>query len=73
MKHPSLLGRRTRVALLPLIAALLFLLSGTPLALAGQVVPVSDLLEDGRRFAGSEITLEGELVGDYGFRHDGYM
>ncbi len=73
MKHHVFLERRTRARLLPLITALLFLLSGTPLAFAGQVVPVSDLLEDGRRFAGREITVEGELVGDYGFRHDGYM
>lgn len=73
MKRHSFLERRARVTLLPLITAMVFLLSGTPLALASQVVPVSDLLEDGRRFAGSEITIEGELVGDYGFRHDGFM
>ena len=73
MKHHSFLECRTRATLLSLITALLFLLSPAPLALAGQVVPVSDLVEDGRRFAGSEITVEGELIGDYGFRHDGYM
>jgi hypothetical protein len=59
--------------LLAAITMLVFLLSGTPSARAGQVVPVSDLLADGAEFAGSEITLEGELVGDYGFRHDGFM
>lgn len=67
------LGRRAWTVLLPLITVLMFLLSGTPLASAGQVVPVSDLLVDGERFDGNEITIEGELVGDYGFRHDGYM
>ena len=66
-------GRRAWAGLLPLLTVLMILLSGTPLAAAGQVVPVSDLLADGERFAGSEITIEGELVGDYGFRHDGSM
>lgn len=73
MKHHSFFGRRTRAGVLSFITALLFLLSATPVALAGQVVPVSDLVEGGNRFSGSEITVEGELVGDYGFRHDGYM
>lgn len=72
MRRLPLRPRATPI-LLALITALLFVLSGTPLALASQVVSVSDLLEDGERFTGSEITLEGELVGDYGFRRDGFM
>jgi hypothetical protein len=68
----SLRRRRARSILLSASIALL-LLVGTPVALAVQIVPVSDLLEDGERFAGTEITVEGELVGDYGFRHDGFM
>jgi len=40
-----------------------------------QAVTVStiELLEDGEKFAGQEVTVVGELVGDYGFRSDGSM
>lgn len=37
------------------------------------VISVADLLADARAFAGATVTLEGELVGDYGFRRDGSM
>ncbi|MGB9358938.1 MAG: hypothetical protein WCC01_10310, partial [Acidimicrobiia bacterium] len=67
------LRRRAWAGLLPLLTVLMLLLFGIPGAFAAQVVPVSDLLVDGERFDGNEITIEGELVGDYGFRHDGYM
>ena len=73
MRRDALRGRGTRAMLLSIITLLVGLLPGTALALAGHVVPVSDLLADGAQFAGSEIILEGELVGDYGFRHDGFM
>ena len=48
------------------------LLSVAP-AGAAESVTVDELLADSAAFAGLEITLEGELVGDYGFRHDGSM
>jgi hypothetical protein len=37
------------------------------------VLPVEDLLADGAAYDGEQITVEGELVGDYGFRDDGFM
>ena len=67
------LRRPAWAGLLLLLTVLMLLLFGIPVAFAAQVVPVSDLLVDGERFDGNEITIEGELVGDYGFRHDGYM
>lgn len=38
-----------------------------------DVVPVTDLLDDGAKYNNTMITVEGELVGDYGFRRDGFM
>lgn len=42
-------------------------------ASAAQEVTVSDLIENGRDFDGEEVVVSGELVGDYGFRSDGWM
>jgi membrane protein implicated in regulation of membrane protease activity len=36
-------------------------------------VSAAELLENGERFSGQEVTVVGELVGDYGFRSDGTM
>lgn len=36
-------------------------------------VSATELLENGERFSGQEVTVVGELVGDYGFRSDGTM
>lgn len=49
-----------------------FLLVPAP-ASAAEEVPVAEILERGADLAGEEITVEGELVGDYGFRADGSM
>jgi len=38
-----------------------------------QIVPVSDLLTAPARYDGATITVEGELIGDYGFRSSGNM
>jgi hypothetical protein len=40
-----------------------------------QAVAVSavELLDDGESFSGQEVTVIGELIGDYGFRSDGSM
>lgn len=62
-----------RIATMLVVMALLFALPGTALAQDGELVPVSDLLEDGARFDNVTITVEGELIGDYGFRDDGVM
>jgi hypothetical protein len=40
---------------------------------AQEVLPVEELLADGETYDGAEVTVEGELVGDYGFRGDGFM
>ena len=47
---------------------------GAPPAVAqGQIVPVADLLTAPARYDGATITVEGELIGDYGFRRSGFM
>jgi len=38
-----------------------------------QEIAVSELLADSPNLSGREVTLEGELVGDYGFRGNGWM
>ncbi len=52
-------------------------LTGVLVALGGPaeavVVSFAELLEDGEAYAGQEVTVVGELVGDYGFRRDGTM
>ncbi len=40
---------------------------------ATEEVTVSDLLERGAELSGTQVALTGELVGDYGFRNDGWM
>ncbi len=62
-----------RIATMLVVMALLLALPGTALAQDGELVPVSELLEDGARFDNVTITVEGELIGDYGFRDDGVM
>jgi len=52
--------------------ATVFLLLPTP-ASAAEEVSVSEILELGAELAGEGVTVEGELVGDYGFRGDGSM
>lgn len=42
-------------------------------ALAAEEVSVSDLIEMAAELSGQEVTVEGELIGDYGFRDDGWM
>lgn len=45
----------------------------TAFAADGELVSVTDLLDAGAAFDNTVITVEGELVGDYGFRRDGFM
>jgi hypothetical protein len=56
-----------------LIFMSLLALPRTALARGSELVPVSQLMDDGARFDNTEVTVEGELVGDYGFRDDGFM
>lgn len=53
------------------MAMSLFLLSGA--ALAAEEVTVVELVTSGAELAGQEVAVEGELIGDYGFRGDGWM
>ncbi len=59
------------------LAIVIGMLVGAFVALGGpaQAVTVSvvDLLDDPELYAGQEVTVIGELVGDYGFRRDGTM
>ncbi len=57
-----------------LLLAAAMLLLGNPAALSQSAVgvDVGDLLENPMDFVG-EITISGELIGDYGFRSDGTM
>lgn len=69
------------MALRGVLAALIVVLLGVAAAVSAHadepsgpnVVAVSDLLEEPMAHTGDRITIEGELVGDYGFRSDGYM
>jgi hypothetical protein len=42
-------------------------------ALAAEEVTVLELVDSGAEVAGQEVVVEGELIGDYGFRGDGWM
>ncbi|MEX2134606.1 MAG: hypothetical protein WEB67_10730 [Acidimicrobiia bacterium] len=58
------------------VSKVLFTMATIVLALpasAAQEVSVSDLIENGQEFADEEVVVSGELVGDYGFRSDGWM
>lgn len=59
-----------RISMLLVVAALLPV--GTP-ARASEEVTVSQLVTDSAELAGVAVVVEGELVGDYGFRDDGSM
>ena len=52
------------------MTAVFFTLPGTA---AAAEVSVSDLITNSAAMSGLEVTVEGELVGDYGFRDDGWM
>jgi len=54
------------------VLATAFLLSPEAAA-ASEEVTVTELVEMAADLAGNEVSVEGELVGDYGFRDDGWM
>lgn len=53
-----------------LVAAFSFIPSA---ALAAEEVSVSDLIEMAAELSGEEVTVDGELIGDYGIRDEGWM
>lgn len=55
------------------VSLLVFLPSAGALAQEEGILPVTELLGSPAAFDAKEITVEGELVGDYGYRRDGYM
>ena len=55
---------------LGVVAAILVALCAGPAA-AQEMIEVSDLLELSEDLSGLDVTLEGELIGDYGIRSDG--
>ncbi|HEU4319165.1 MAG TPA: hypothetical protein VFS66_03705 [Acidimicrobiia bacterium] len=57
--------------LLRLIFLVVMMFPAAP-ALA-QEIAVSELLAESPELSGQQITIQGELVGDYGFRGDGWM
>lgn len=60
-----------RILLRTLVATGFLLVPGP--ALAAEEVSVEELVEQAADLSGEEVTVEGELVGDYGFRDDGWM
>ncbi len=62
-----------RISMSILVIVSVLLTPGSALALDGELLSVSELLETGGRLDSVEITVEGELVGDHGFRDDGFM
>ena len=77
MQIPTASGtHRMRRTLAVLAAALvaLSIIGGTGVALAQQhIIETSELLIAPKRYDGATIAVEGELVGDYGFRRSGMM
>ena len=60
-----------RLARVTFLVAVFLLIPAS--ASAAGVVSVPEILEMGAELAGEEVSVEGELVGDYGFRDDGSM
>jgi hypothetical protein len=71
-RHPRS-GAVIRSAMAALFIALVLASPAAAQAANREVVPVTDLLNAGASYNNTEITVEGELVGDYGFRRDGFM
>lgn len=51
-----------------------FAVLGIPAAVGQMAISdVAELIENPRQYAGNTVTVEGELIGDYGFRASGWM
>ena len=55
------------------VAVVFFAAFSSGSACAQVLLPVEELLADAAGYDGAEVIVEGELVGDYGFRTDGFM
>jgi hypothetical protein len=61
---------KLRLSVMAAVVAVLLL----PAAAPGQVViPVAELITNPEGYAGQRVSVRGELIGDYGFRANGYM
>lgn len=67
------MGERKVIRALRIAATAGVLLMVPSTALAADEVSVQEILEMAAELGGSEVVVEGELVGDYGFRDDGWM
>jgi len=61
---------RALIVVAIIVGAVLTVAAGPVLAVS---VSAAELVADGESFSGLEVTVIGELVGDYGFRNDGSM
>lgn len=64
-------GRGT--AAMVAVVSLVVLVAGTPAAVGQDLTDLAELIEDPAAYTDSIILVEGELVGDYGFRRTGFM
>lgn len=64
-------GQVNRSAQIILLVTVLTLIPAT--AFAAEEVSVTEIVELAAELTGQQVTVEGELVGDYGFRDDGWM
>lgn len=55
------------------LLAVLWVIAHSHTALAAEEVPVGELVSNGSDYSGREVVVVGELVGDYGFRPEGWM
>jgi len=75
LARPSHRGRTIAITLLvaAIMPALIVWAGTAPAAAQEQTVPVTELLTAPARYDGAVITIEGELVGDYGYRASGIV
>jgi len=62
---------KRRIAAIGILGAFLSVIS-VGMAFAAEVT-VADLIESPTAYAGQTVTVQGELIGDYGFRGNGFM
>lgn len=60
-----------RRILAPIMVAVILAIPAT--AFAAEEVSVPEIIEMAAELAGEEVTVQGELIGDYGFRNDGWV
>lgn len=65
--------KRLRILVLPAAMSLGMLVVGVPASVAQDLTDVADVIAAPESYANSIIIVEGELVGDYGFRRTDHM